>query len=55
MLHNQIIKPDPDHDCNDDEELCISVSYNHAITQILTEHQAMKAYWGSGCIAPLIL
>jgi hypothetical protein len=21
----------------------------------LTEHHAMKAYWGSGCIAPLIL
>jgi hypothetical protein len=21
----------------------------------LTEHQAMKAYWGSGCIAPRIL
>jgi hypothetical protein len=22
---------------------------------ILTKHHAMKAYWGSGCIAPLIL
>jgi hypothetical protein len=22
---------------------------------LLTEHHAMKAYWGSGCIAPLIL
>jgi hypothetical protein len=21
----------------------------------LTEHHAMKAYWGSGCVAPLIL
>jgi hypothetical protein len=21
----------------------------------LTKHHAMKAYWGSGCIAPLIL
>jgi hypothetical protein len=22
---------------------------------LLTKHQAMKAYWGSGCITPLIL
>jgi hypothetical protein len=22
---------------------------------LLTKHHAMKAYWGSGCIAPLIL
>jgi hypothetical protein len=22
---------------------------------ILTEHHVIKAYWGSGCIAPLIL
>jgi hypothetical protein len=25
------------------------------VTVLLTEHHAMKAYWGSGVIAPLIL
>jgi hypothetical protein len=24
------------------------------VVQCLTKHQAMMAYWGSGCIAPLI-
>jgi formate hydrogenlyase subunit 4 len=25
------------------------------VVPVLTEHHAMKAYWGSGSIAPLIL
>jgi hypothetical protein len=28
---------------------------NLSLGFLLTEHHAMKAYWGSGCIAPLIL
>jgi general stress protein 26 len=26
-----------------------------AKVSVCSEHRAMKAYWGSGCIAPLIL
>jgi hypothetical protein len=33
----------------------VKVKKGKVVPVLLTKHQAMKAYWGSGCITPLIL
>jgi hypothetical protein len=35
--------------------LGVAVKVKVKLSLCLTKHHAMKAYWGSGCIAPLIL
>jgi hypothetical protein len=43
-----------DRVCEEGNELSVSVE-GKVVPVFLTEHHAMKAYWGSGGIAPLIL